>query len=80
MGLLAERKKTWVQEGEVGLDVAGVELVGVVLAGEAKTDVMGGIGAANLGHQVLVVPGEILLVEKPAISVPQVQYVVLLKL
>lgn len=60
--------------------VTGRELVGVGLTGEAITGVMGAIGTAKVGHQLLVVPGAIMVVEKPAISVPQVQYLVVLKL
>ena len=66
------------QEGEVV--VTGRELVGVGLTGEVITGVMGAIGAAKVGHQLLVVPGAIMVVEKPATSVPQVQYLVVLKL
>ena len=64
------------QEGES--DVAGRELVGVDLIVEATTGVIGAIGAAKVGHQLLVVPGAITVVENPAISLPQVQYFVLL--
>ena len=59
------------------MDVAREELVGV---GEATIGAIGAIVAAKVGHQLLVVPGAIMVVEKPAISVPQVQYFVLLKL
>lgn len=76
--MFAQRKKTLIQEGE--LDVAGRELVVVGLTREAPTGAIGGMVAAKVGHQLLVVPGAIMVIEKPAINVPQVQHFVLLKL
>lgn len=42
------------QKGEA--DVASRELVGVDFPVEATTGVIGAIGAAKVGHQLLVVP------------------------
>lgn len=77
LGLEEERKKTWVQEKE---GVVGKELVGVDLAVEATSGSKVETCAANVAHQELVVPGASMVVDKPAITVPQVQYFVLLKL